>query len=124
MGLAHAPPLAPRPALIALCLAVFLAPPGGHDDGARASMRPRLGWADAAVVASCPMGDDATLRATKKRLLETKLREEYDKAGFGGSIPFQSWRRGLSADVCQKFQEDVDKMIDSGMDGVITEAAA
>ena len=70
-------------------------------------------------------GDDATLRATKKRLLETKLREEYDKAGFGGSIPFQSWRRGLSADVCQKFQEDVDKMmIDSGMDGVITEAAA
>ena len=69
-------------------------------------------------------GDDATLRATKKRLLETKLREEYDKAGFGGSIPFQSWRRGLSADVCQKFQEDVDKMIDSGMEGVITEAAA
>ena len=77
-----------------------------------------------------PAGDnaadaEAALRATKKRLLETKLREEYDKAGFGGSIPFQSWRRGLSADVCQKFQEDVDKMmIDSGMDGVITEAAA
>ena len=64
MGLAHARPLAPRPALIALCLAVFLAPPGGHDDGARASMRPRLGWADAAVVASCPTGDDATLRTT------------------------------------------------------------
>jgi len=65
MGLAHARPLAPRHALIALCLAVFLAPPGSHDDGVRASMRPRsLGWADAAVVASCPMGDDATLRTT------------------------------------------------------------
>ena len=66
---------------------------------------------------------EATLRATKKKLLETRLRREYEQGGFKGAIPFQSWRRGLSTEVCQKFQDEVDKLVHSGMDGVITEAA-
>ena len=66
---------------------------------------------------------EATLRATKKKLLETRLRREYEQGGLKGAIPFQSWRRGLSTEVCQKFQDEVDKLVHSGMDGVITEAA-
>lgn len=75
-----------------------------------------------------PAGDnaedaEAALRATKKKLLETRLRREYEQGGLKGAIPFQSWRRGLSTEVCQKFQDEVDKLVHSGMDGVITEAA-
>ena len=66
---------------------------------------------------------EAMLRATKKKLLETRLRREYDQGGFKGAIPFQSWRRGLSTEVCQKFQDEVAKLVHSGIDGVITEAA-
>jgi hypothetical protein len=33
----------------------------------------------------------------RKKLLEARMREEYEKKGFKGSIPFQSWRRGMTA---------------------------
>lgn len=54
------------------------------------------------------------LRASKKKLLEAKMREKYEKQGFTGSIPFQSWRRGLSAEVCERFVEAVDRDIADG----------
>ena len=68
-------------------------------------LQPKSGQKRKATTSSDP---EAVLRASKKKLLETKMRDEYEKQGFKGTIPFQSWRRGLSAEVCAQFAEAVE----------------
>ena len=65
MGLAHAPPARPAPrAHRAVPRRLPRAARRSRRRGTRVDASASLGWADAAVVASCPMGDDATLRTT------------------------------------------------------------
>ena len=80
---------------------------GGGSAGVRSGgeLQPKSGQKRKAAASSDP---EAVLRASKKKLLETKMREEYEKQGFKGTIPFQSWRRGLTAKVCAEFAEAVE----------------
>ena len=86
----------------------------GRNDEDGAAPTARKGYKRKASSSTDP---EATARASRKKLLENKMREEYEKQGFRGSIPFQSWRRGLSSEVVGEFQREVENDIANGAGG-------
>ena len=61
---------------------------GGGGDGTRKRARP-------VDDSSCEVKQERGRKLTQRRVLECMLREAYEAASTCGTVPFQSWRRGL-----------------------------
>lgn len=49
---------------------------------------------------------DPTTSSGRRRLVEAKLRAAYEEGGLKGTVPFQSWRRGLTAEATERLKKE------------------
>jgi hypothetical protein len=49
---------------------------------------------------------DPTTASGRRRLVEAKMRAAYEEGGIKGTVPFQSWRRGLTAEATERLKKE------------------
>ena len=49
---------------------------------------------------------DPTTASGRRRLVEAKMRAAYEEGGLKGTVPFQSWRRGLTAEATEQLKKE------------------
>ena len=49
---------------------------------------------------------DPTTASGRRRLVEAKMRAAYEEGGLKGTVPFQSWRRGLTAEATERLKKE------------------
>ena len=51
-------------------------------------------------------------------MVEAKMRAAYEEAGLKGTVPFQSWRRGLTAEATERLKKEAlgEAAADAGAD--------